>query len=388
MKSEKYLKILNYTLIALKNKDYKGWDKFDATLSPLFNYSIFNNKYFRFIIQQIIKESPVNLRKLFFIEKNINIKAIALLSLAYYNVYHLTKKQTFWYDCLHLESILFDNRSPIETSYCWGHNFKIQTTSTTLSPYAPNVTNTFYSSLIYLELCKTNDAYLEVLNEIYKFFQNDLFILLDEEDQLAYSYFTIPQKNIVYNIQGMIATFYLKYSVLKGSEEAKSNAFKSFNYLKSQMNSDYTWNYHDGNGYNKIDNYHSAYVLDSFWELYQYTRSDEDLDFYLKCLKVFEEKFWGPNGEPFWSVKYKYPYDIHSAASGIIAFAKASIIDRKYLEKSKQILNWTIENMYREKENDFIYRIFGPIKYNYSFIRWSSAWMCYAISEYLKYENR
>jgi hypothetical protein len=154
------------------------------------------------------------------------------------------------------------------------------------------------------------------------------------------------------------------------------------------MNADFTWNYHNGKGYNKIDSYHSAYIIDSFWELYQYTNKDEDLDFYKKCLKSYEEKFWGPNGEPYWSVKYRYPYDIHSAANGIISFAKASVIDKKYLDKSKLILDWTIKNMYREKEQDFIYRIFGPIKYNYSFVRWGNAWMCYAISEYLKYEKQ
>lgn len=383
-----YYEILNEVLVKCKKDNYIGWDKFDGTLAPIAQKV--NNKFFNFFIQQIVKESPINLRKLLKIPKTLNIKGLALFILSYSNLFKIYKNDEFLEEALHLTDLLIGLKSKDFEEACWGHNFTWQTIDTKILSDQPNVTNTYFSALaIYnvYEITKES-KYFEIISSIYNFMTKNLYILLDKDGMLAYSYFTIPQKYIVFNIQGMIASFYLLYYKLTNNSEAIFLAEKLYNFLKKSMNLDHTWNYYTGNKFNRIDSYHSAYVIDSFFDLYNFSKKLEDLEFYLKCLDVYKEKFWGANGEPYWSLKFKFPYDIHSVANGVITFSKASNIDKRYLEYAQKILNWVIKYMYRPKEKDFIYRIYGPFKYNYSLMRWGNAWMCYAISEYLKYEEK
>ena len=80
------------------------------------------------------------------------------------------------------------------------------------------------------------------------------------------------------------------------------------------------------------------------------------------------------------------PNDIHNQAQGIIVFAKLSAIDKSYMELSRNIASWTINNM-RDKTGFFYYQKYPYLTNRVSYIRWAQAWMLYALSEVVLYED-
>jgi hypothetical protein len=77
----------------------------------------------------------------------------------------------------------------------------------------------------------------------------------------------------------------------------------------------------------------------------------------------------------------KFPFDIHGSAQGIITFKKAARYDSRYQDQADIILDWAINNLYRKKRHDFIYRQGRWFKWNYSLMRWCNAWMARALAE-------
>ena len=60
MISEKIKKSVSLLEGYIEDQCYKGYDPYDALKSPLFSKPFFNsNKMTRFIIQQIVKRSPI-----------------------------------------------------------------------------------------------------------------------------------------------------------------------------------------------------------------------------------------------------------------------------------------------------------------------------------------
>ncbi|MCK4816867.1 hypothetical protein KA005_13945, partial [bacterium] len=83
-------KVLTDILFAAEEQDYSGYSKFDALNSPFLNFLTFNNKWFRLIYTQIVKESPFHIRPFLGVKKSRNPKGIALFARAYFFLYQKT----------------------------------------------------------------------------------------------------------------------------------------------------------------------------------------------------------------------------------------------------------------------------------------------------------
>ncbi|MBL0340954.1 MAG: hypothetical protein IPP71_08505 [Bacteroidetes bacterium] len=74
-------------LAYIEKEQYRGYDPYDALLSPLFGLPVLNNnKLFRFGIQQLVKRSPINLRAILQIKKGINPVTLGLCIQGYTNL--------------------------------------------------------------------------------------------------------------------------------------------------------------------------------------------------------------------------------------------------------------------------------------------------------------
>src|SRR5688500_15424672 len=61
---------------------WAGWDPFDGLNSPLFSFRLLQSRWPRLVFIQGFKRSPVNLRKLFRVPKEVNPKGLALFASA------------------------------------------------------------------------------------------------------------------------------------------------------------------------------------------------------------------------------------------------------------------------------------------------------------------
>ena len=95
--------------------------------------------------------------------------------------------------------------------------------------------------------------------------------------------------------------------------------------------------------------------------------------------------FFLEDGTPKYYHNNIYPIDIHSPAQFIVTMSKLSMFDknRNIIDK---VLNWTINNM-QDKKGYFYYQMKKGISSKIPYMRWSQAWMMYAMSFYLKENN-
>ena len=82
-----------------------------------------------------------------------------------------------------------------------------------------------------------------------------------------------------------------------------------------------------------------------------------------------------------------YPVDTHAAATAIVSFLDLSELDRNALPKAEQIAAWSISNL-RDRRGFFYYqrRRFHTVRT--PFMRWTQAWMLYALARLLEEKEK
>jgi hypothetical protein len=95
--------------------------------------------------------------------------------------------------------------------------------------------------------------------------------------------------------------------------------------------------------------------------------------------EFWTERFFLTHAWPKYFPDRLYPADIHSAASAIIALVELRGHVPNTLLLAKQIADWTCENL-GDAQGFFYYqkRRFYSVKIPY--MRWSQAWMMYALA--------
>ncbi len=384
---DKHLNILTGVLKEAKSKDYKGWDKFDALNSPILNFLSFNNSYLHFFFQQAVKTLPINLRPLLFVPKEINPKGIALFIKTYSILYQITGNNEYLEEAKNLGDWLIENRNKKFENFCWGYNFIWSLLKNSLEKFDPNLIVTSFCGDALLDLYQlTNDKkYLEACISIANFILNDIALLHSSDTEMAFSYFRFKTNSITINVQTMAAMFFLRLWKLSGNEEYLNISKKLITFAVNCKTDYYAWYYTHpkGGSHLRHDNYHTGYVLDGIFAYSEETSDNQFDDVYWKGLDFYQKELFEENGAPKWMSDKAYPYDVHGASQGIITFSKAARHRPDLLAQAEKILNWTINNLYREKKHDFIYRKGQYFKWNFSFMRWGNAWMARAIAEYL-----
>jgi hypothetical protein len=91
------------------------------------------------------------------------------------------------------------------------------------------------------------------------------------------------------------------------------------------------------------------------------------------------EQFFLADGWPKYFPDHLYPVDIHSAASAIIALIELRRHIPNTLLLAKEIANWTLDNL-RDEQGFFYYQKRRSFTVKIPYMRWSQAWMMYALA--------
>lgn len=127
-----------------------------------------------------------------------------------------------------------------------------------------------------------------------------------------------------------------------------------------------------------IDSYHTGYILESLYDYQLFTREKRYEPYFEKGLNFYLLNFFAPDGLPRLYPHKHYPVDIHSAAEALILLSRQGLI-RQNIGLLEKILGWTLKNMWDEK-GYFYYKVNKFYKIKAPFMRWSCAWMFYALS--------
>jgi hypothetical protein len=99
--------------------------------------------------------------------------------------------------------------------------------------------------------------------------------------------------------------------------------------------------------------------------------------------RYWKSNFFLAEGWPKYYHDDPYPADAHAAASAIVTFLECRELDRDASKLAQRVASWTIQNL-RDSRGFFYYqrRRFYTVRKPY--MRWTQAWMLYALARLLE----
>ena len=378
----KYENVLKKMVECAERKDYRGWDPYDGLNSIIFRNSIlYSKRIFRLLIIQFFKRCPFNLRPFFLVPKQRNPKGIALFASGFLSLYKLTGNSVYLSEAKKLLKWLKQNYSKGYSGFAWGYNFPWQSRNDYKKAYLPTIVTTSFVAMSFLDGYEVarNKEYMDIALSSAEFMLKDLNIY-EKDGNVAFSYGPKDFER-VYNATALGAQFFGRLFFFTKDKKFYEYAKKTINFVAQGQNMDGSWFYGKNKNQKWIDNFHTGFNLIALKRYEEYT---QDMSFHNNLIRGYEfykKTLFTKEGLPKYYDNSLYPVDIHTCAVSILVFLEFGEI-----KKASEILDWTIENMWNRK-GYFNYQITRFYKNTIPYMRWSQAWMFYAMTAYLSKEQ-
>ena len=369
-----------------RDRDFAGQDPFDALNSKLFESTpLKHSQLARLAATQLFKRSPINLRRLALVPPGKNSKAIALFALAALADYRRQRTKEAESQARQLLNDLLSMRLQGWSGAAWGYNFDWQSRMFFAPHGTPMIVPTAFAARALIEASRAfNDAeYLATARSTCDFILRDLRRSVETEIEVCFSY--SPHANTrIYNASLLAAEVLASVGGLTGETELCNWAAKATNYAVRRQREDGAWAYGEDASQTWIDNFHTAFVLSSLIRIVRHTARNKDFHQALRRgYNFWSGSFFLADGSPKYYHDELYPVDAHAAATAIIALADLQELNDGALALADRIAHWSIENL-RDPSGYFYYQRRRFFTVRTPFMRWSQAWMLYALARLLE----
>jgi hypothetical protein len=373
------LKLLAYC----RAEDWAGHDPYDALTSELLKKAPFlDSRIPRIALTQILKRSPINVRRLALVPKAQNAKAMALFLSSFLR---MTTADVPERDELieHMIKRLSELRSKGFQYDCWGYSFPWQTRTILVPQGYPNVVCTTFvtSSLLDAYEESRDERCLKMALSAAEYMLNELY--WTEGDAAGFSYPMPKIKSHTYNANLLAAAVFCRIARIANSAKFLEPALRSARYATSKQNADGSWFYGEAEHSRWIDNFHTGYNLDALQTIGRELQTDE---FELSVRRGFEfyrANFFREDGAPKYFHNNPYPLDVHCVAQSILTLLQFKHLDSSNVELAHSVFAWAMKNMWDDR-GFFYYRVLRFCTVKTSYMRWSQAWMLLALSTLLR----
>ncbi len=370
-----------------EKEGFKGYDPFDGLTSELFNALplISSSHLTRLMWIQFFKRSPVNLRHVVGVKKDYNPKALGLFLSSYCKLYKMEADKTIL-DKIHffIDKILAVISNGFSGA-CWGYNFDWEARPFVQPKYTPTiVVSTFVANALLdaYELLR-DEKLLVTARSTCDFILKDLNRTYSSDGNFIFSY-SMLDKSAIFNASLLGSRFLSRVYSLTREKILLEEAEKSVKYCCAHQKKDGSWTYGARPFQNWVDSFHTGFNLEGISEYMKFSGDDSFDGNLKKGFEYYINNLFTDAGIPMYYNNSVYPIDIHSPAQLVITLSKTG----KFKECKAlvdKVLIWTIHNMQAE-EGFFYYQINKYFTSKIPYMRWSQAWMFYALSTYL-FEN-
>ena len=353
--------------------DYKGWDLFDGLNSVFLQKSAFY-KYplVRLAWIQAFKRSPVNFRSITRVPKSNNSKGIALFLSGLVYSGRLSEAKTLY-------SRLINQAIKRKAGYAWGYNFPWESRAFYVPESTPNVVSTVFVAnalLDYFDATGDEETFTKAVSAAD--FILDELLLYEDDESVCFGY--IPGETArVHNASMMAAALLGRVFSLSGSHIYLEKSRKAMSYAINALKPNYSWPYGERHHHQFVDSFHTGFNLVALHDWMKSTRQNDWNDQLKNAYSYYIENFWLSDGCPKYYNNSLYPIDIHASAQGIVTCVKLAGVDDRSHNLARKIATWAIVNM----QSDSGYFYFQKNRFwknKIPYIRWSQAWMFYALS--------
>jgi hypothetical protein len=380
----------NELLSWCRQQNYAGYDPFDALNSRVFQSTPFrHSRAARLLWTQAFKRLPLNLRALALVPRQQNAKGLALFALAALANHRRLKTIETETDARDRLDELLLTRIEGYSGAAWGYNFDWQSRNFFAPRGTPTIVPTAFAARAFIEAYQAfaDEKYLSIARSSCDFILNDLKRTIATDSELCFSY--SPSDNTqIFNASLLAAETLASVGNLTGETELFDLAQRTVNYVIRNQREDGSWGYGAQPGQEWVDSFHTGYVLlslarianacDRKVEAGQTTRASLKRGY-----SFWRERFFLADGWPKYYDDSLYPADAHAAATAIVTLVELRDLDDDALALARTIAGWTFRNL-RDDSGFFYYqrRRFYTIRTPY--MRWTQAWMLYALARLLE----
>lgn len=376
---ETTLKLLAYC----RARQWAGYDPYDALNSRLFGILPFLDfKLARFAMTQVVKRSALNLRPLLLIPRAPNPKGLALFlsSLVKLSKMGISDGEPLLPE---LADKLLALRSPGEARLCWGYHFDWQTRGELVPRWSPNIICSTFAANALLDAHdrSPNPKWLEAAESTAGFIMEKLF-WRKSPSHACFSY-TPLRRGEVHNANLLGAAFLCRVGRALGRREFIEPALDAARYSVSRQQADGAWAYGEGATQRWIDNFHTGFNLGALRRIGDDGGTAEFEPALRRGYEYYKARFFRDDGAPKYFHDAVYPIDIHSVAQSIITFVECEKSAAESYALASPVFRWAMANMwdprgffYFQKRRAYVVRT--------PFMRWSEAWMLWALAAFLE----
>ena len=357
-----------------RDHDFAGHDPFDALNSTIFQATpLANSRNARLIWTQLVKRSPIDLRNLSCVPAQRNAKGIALFVLA-----TLKRSQQ---DARQLLSELLKLKLDGYSGAAWGYNFDWQSRNFFAPRGTPTIVPTAFAARAFID-----HGDVQIARSVCEFILRDLPRPVDTESEICFSY--APNSSTrIFNASLLAGEVLACAGKATGEGELCEVATRAARYVVNHQRADGSWSYGTEATQSWIDNFHTAYILFSLKRIIEACPGGSEFQPSLeRGYRYWTSNFFLAEGWPKYYDDNPYPADAHAAASAIVTLVECRKLDETSLNMAQNVARWTIQNL-RDERGFFYYqrRRFYTIRKPY--MRWTQAWMLYALARLLESQS-
>ena len=362
-----------------RTRDFAGHDPFDALNSRLFQATpLAQSRNARFAWTQLVKRSPVDVRGVIRVPAERNAKGVALFALAQLAHYRRVKTEDARRQAKEMLAALWSMKIDGYSGAAWGYNFDWQSRNFFATKEMPTIVATAFAARALVEGDLQDEA-----RSVCEFITKDLPRTIDSKQEVCFSY--APNSNTrVFNASLLAAEVLASVGKLTGENELLELAQRATRYVVNNQRADGSWFYGADPKQSWIDNFHTAYILFSLQRIINSSSFGAEFQPALeRGYAYWKQNFFLADGWPKYYDDGPYPADAHAAASAIVTFLECQSLDHEALTMARKVATWTIQHL-RDRRGFFYYqrRRFYTIRKPY--MRWTEAWMLYALSRLLE----
>jgi polysaccharide biosynthesis protein VpsJ len=364
----------------LEVHDNRGYDTFDGLNARFVRPLTFETKFLRTVLQQGVRRVPINLRPLLGVTREHSTKGMGFLARGFIRLYQATGGTLWAQKAEAALNWLIDHQAQGYSGASWGNHFDYQSRSFYLPKGVPTVVWTSLIGHAFLDgfLQFKKERYLEIAVSACDHICKDLDAFPDG-DGACITY--VPgMRSLVHNANTLGASLLARTYASTGEERYRELAQRALQYTAQYQKPDGSWYYGEKENLHWVDNFHTAYVLDSFKHYTQSTGDTRFQDTTVKGYEYWRGHFFLLDGTPKYYNHKTLPIDIQCSSQAIDTLVLFRDQDPESLPLALKVADWTIENM-QDNSGYFYYRRYSRWVVNKTpTLHWGQATMLCALA--------
>lgn len=361
----------------VERNDYKGYEPFDG-LSSWLRPAALGNQLAERILQQTIRQSPLNLRPILGVTKKDSTKGRGYMAWGYLTLYETTRESDYLERAVSCLKWLDEHKARRFIHHSWSNHFDFVSRGGSYTKDDPIIV---WTSLIGHAFTKAFELtadhwFLEIADSACRWIME---LPREETGQgVCISYLAHVQSSI-HNANMLGAGLLARVGKHTGNDSYMRLAQRAMEYSCTRQREDGSWWYAEAPKYHWIDNFHTGYNLDSLDEYLRASGSAEFGAHLRRGLEYYKANFFEVTGRPKYYHSRTYPVDIQCAAQSIDTLSRFSHQDGDCLPLARKVAHWTIKNM-QDSDGFFYYRQYPLMTAKTPMLHWGQATMFKALA--------